>query len=257
MNLTNSKYWNLWIENKKENLNKDLIEQIIHIIREPRNKKIIEVGPGRGDDILFLGKLGAKVAVLDFAKKVLDIMKKKADKENIKISLIFSNCENIILQDTFDLVYSQGLLEHFTEPSKILKEQKKLIEKGKILIDIPNKFGFYVIFMRFKSKMVSLIKNKNINYLKGQKNYSFWDIKRWAKENKLKICHSYGRDFLYLGRLNNKNFTKRINRILKNFFNFIGVGKYVCCSVGAFMEKYPISLKRSFDKNKKTRRLRN
>ncbi len=50
----------------------------------------------------------------------------------------------------FNLVFSQGLLEHFTNPETVISEQLRVIKIGGfICIDVPQTFSIYTIYKRW------------------------------------------------------------------------------------------------------------
>jgi SAM-dependent methyltransferase len=47
---------------------------------------------------------------------------------------------------TFDLVYHQGLLEHFRSPAPLLRENYRLLKPGGfLLVDVPQRYHFYTL----------------------------------------------------------------------------------------------------------------
>jgi 2-polyprenyl-3-methyl-5-hydroxy-6-metoxy-1,4-benzoquinol methylase len=146
------KYWEeLWKSDNYEinDGNKELIHEIIKY--NIKNKKIIEIGSGRGIDAIDLARLGAEVYVLDYIEEALQITKKLADKENVNLKYILADARKITYENNyFDIVYHAGVLEHFTEPLPLLKEQYRILKKdGMIFVSVPQKFTLYTIRKQF------------------------------------------------------------------------------------------------------------
>ena len=81
--------------------------------------KILEVGAGTGRDSVELARRGAEVYVLDFAENSLKIINSLRIKEGLydQIHLIRGDAFASPFPDnTFDLVFHQGLAEHFKDP---------------------------------------------------------------------------------------------------------------------------------------------
>ncbi len=113
--------------------------------------KILEVGAGTGRDSAAMARAGAQVWVLDFSTKSLDIMTAlKKDLSLSSLHLIQGDAFKTPFADqTFDLVFHQGLLEHFKNPMDLLAENHRILKKGgTCLVDIPQTFHPYTIIKK-------------------------------------------------------------------------------------------------------------
>lgn len=137
-----------WREENHQPLvcHKEMLKNIKKTI-EVCGKDILEVGAGMGGDGIYLAKLGANVTSLDFSLKALSEIVKNAEKEKVIIKTIQANAEKIPFPDnSFDLIFHQGFLEHFRDPLKMILEQKRVLKKGGFLvIDVPQKFTTYTL----------------------------------------------------------------------------------------------------------------
>ena len=115
------------------------------------NKKILEVGAGMGGDSVFLAKKGADVTVLDFSREALEQVKENAEKEGILFNYVEADALDMPFKnDSFDIIFHQGFLEHFNNPEDYLKEQHRVLKKGGYLIvDVPQKYTAYTIKKHF------------------------------------------------------------------------------------------------------------
>ena len=99
--------------------------KVFNNIKLPDNAKILDVGVGSGTLAKFWKEQGYDVVGLDISDKSLTIASSKGIycvKGDVTKGLPF--CDN-----TFDLVYSDGLLEHFIDPEPILKEIFRVSKK--------------------------------------------------------------------------------------------------------------------------------
>ena len=86
-------------------------------IKLPENAKILDVGCGSGTLAKFWRERGYNITGLDFSDKSLKITRSKG------IYCVKGDAKRLPFKDnTFDLVYSDGLLEHFIDPKPILAE---------------------------------------------------------------------------------------------------------------------------------------
>ncbi|HPW94313.1 MAG TPA: class I SAM-dependent methyltransferase [Fibrobacteraceae bacterium] len=111
--------------------------------------KILEVGAGTGRDSVELARRGAEVYVLDFAENSLKIINSLRIKEGLydQIHLIRGDAFASPFPDnTFDLVFHQGLAEHFKDPVALLRENYRIIKKGgHCLCDVPQTIHPYTV----------------------------------------------------------------------------------------------------------------
>lgn len=233
------KQWEIFSKNKSFHLNEGILLQIKKLFNQKvKNVKIIELGAGSGGDILYLTKLGAKTTALDFSPKSISIINSRAKKENVKITSICQDCTKTnISNNYFDLVYSVGLVEHFTNPLKTLKEQIRILKPGGYLIvDVPQKFNLYTLV-----KKIRMITG---TYPFGwETEYSVFDLKNFGHLLGLKIVSFYGRDSAFTLKL-----PLSIQKTYKKMFSYIEKSRlapYICLNLGFIYQK------QIFKKNKR------
>ena len=125
-----------------------LINTIKEVLGESLvGKMILEVGSGASSEATELAKQGAKVSVLDFSPHAIDILRRSAKGKGVSLFSVRADAERIPFSDnTFDLVYSQGLIEHFLPPDELMKEQVRIVKPGGfILVDVPQLFSSQAI----------------------------------------------------------------------------------------------------------------
>ncbi len=109
--------------------------------------KTLEVGSGPGHDSLTFAQRGAEAHALDSSMHGLKHCKDIYKKEKLKITTHHASAEEIPLDDnTFDLTFNAGVLEHFTdEKLETVIDQMIRVTKpgGTILAFCPNKHYFY------------------------------------------------------------------------------------------------------------------
>jgi SAM-dependent methyltransferase len=106
--------------------------------------RILEVGAGTGRDSDMLASMGADVWTLDYSEESLHLMS-----ENLKqpIEIVCGDALELpIASESFDLVFHQGLLEHFRNPQDLIAENHRILKKGgRILVDVPQRFHYYTL----------------------------------------------------------------------------------------------------------------
>ncbi|MFA6835255.1 MAG: methyltransferase domain-containing protein [Fibrobacteraceae bacterium] len=124
----------------------ETIEKHFHCLK---GLKILEVGAGSGRDSAELARKGADVYVLDFAEGSLKIVDSLRIREHIEgnLHLIRGDAfHSPFPDDTFDLVFHQGLAEHFTHPLPLIKENFRIVKPGGYcLCDVPQTVHPYTV----------------------------------------------------------------------------------------------------------------
>ncbi|MBI3586741.1 MAG: class I SAM-dependent methyltransferase [Ignavibacteriales bacterium] len=129
--------------------NADRIARNLRQVIELRGKKVLEIGAGTGRDSFPLVEHGAIVYQLDYAENSLRILKKLAEKIKTPVHIIGGDTFRLPFQDgTFDVVFHQGLLEHFRKPQAeaLLRENIRVLKQGGLLlVDVPQRYHIYTV----------------------------------------------------------------------------------------------------------------
>ncbi|HLC60527.1 MAG TPA: class I SAM-dependent methyltransferase [Candidatus Nanoarchaeia archaeon] len=122
-----------------------------------KGKKVLEIGCGGGTDILQFAKNGAIVTGIDLTETAIKITKRRFDIYNLKGTFIQADAENLPFEDnTFDFVYSLGVLHHTPDTEKAIREAYRVLRpNGKILIHLYAKGWKHYIFRKFYFRFMS------------------------------------------------------------------------------------------------------
>ena len=214
-----------------QNLNPDRIKINVKLIKAINNLRssgdILEIGAQSGIDAEYLSDKEYNITALDYSRESIQLMKKRRLTKIVRgdaLKLPFPD-------NSFDLTYSQGLIEHFRQPelSKIIQEQKRVVkENGHIIIDVPNTFSLNTI-----PKQILIKLNKWI--VPWETQYTSKQLKKIGIENGLEFhsIYSWGYD-KYIGERIRNKLTFMEEKIQK-FENY--AGHYFMKCIGAIFRK--------------------
>jgi ubiquinone/menaquinone biosynthesis C-methylase UbiE len=183
---------------QKENVheyysNSDRVLRNLSRITDLKGKKVLEIGAGTGRDSLDLIRYGAIVYQLDYATNALKLMKDVAEESKLEVHLIGGDAFQLPFNDgTFDIVFHQGLLEHFREPkaTELLKENARVVKKGGwLLVDVPQRYHVYTVM---KHLLIAL----NAWFAGWEREFSVGELEKKLMGLGLKPIYAYG-DWMY------------------------------------------------------------
>ena len=99
-----------------------------------RNKRVLVVGCGFGDDALRLAKLGADVFAFDLSPELLSVGRQLAEREGLKIRFERMPAENLGYEsDFFDCVLARDILHHVDIP-RAMSEIRRVSRAGAMFV---------------------------------------------------------------------------------------------------------------------------
>lgn len=140
-----------WEENWKKDLTPDLHPELVQLIKKyAPGKYVLEVGYGTGGDLVALSKENFLCFGIEASKIAHEHAQKNFPKS---VKTVYGNAEKMPWKDnSFHLIYHQGVLEHFKNPKKFLTEHHRVLKKGGvIIIDVPHKWNVYTLFRIIQS----------------------------------------------------------------------------------------------------------
>lgn len=119
---------------EEEGLFKNIFQKRVEIISQFKKKgRVLEVGCSTGLLLSQLKERGWEVFGVEPSKKSAEVAQKRG------IEAIVDSFENIKINQKFDLVIFNHVLEHLSDPEGVLNQSKNLLDdKGLLLISLPN-----------------------------------------------------------------------------------------------------------------------
>jgi SAM-dependent methyltransferase len=106
--------------------------------------KVLEVGAGSGRDSDDIAARGGIVYTLDYSEEALDLMRTSLKSE---IGIVCGDAKAVpFAEGSLDVVFHQGLLEHFRDPETLVRENHRILKTGGLLlIDVPQRLHYYTL----------------------------------------------------------------------------------------------------------------
>lgn len=195
-------------------------EFIKRIVLKNSFKKVLEVGCGRGTISLYLNKyLNASVDLVDEKEEAIKLARKNFFQHDALGNFSCQNAEKLnYSNNSFDLVTSIGLAEHFENYNDLFKEQFRVLKPGGMMIslNIPQKFSIQILntIYRFLIKLLKRNNNLRNDYYRNKDKPSDY-IKAARKAGFTEVNSFYVNPFPLFTPLN-----KKIERVLVLFYRF-------------------------------------
>ena len=103
---------------------------------DTNGKKVLEVGCGMATEGINFARSGATYTGTDLSTESLDLAKKRFKVYNEKGNFYLGNSEELssfVPVETYDLIYSFGVIHHSPYPERIISEIKKYMNKDSVL----------------------------------------------------------------------------------------------------------------------------
>jgi len=148
---------------------------------------VLEVGAGSGRDLLGLVRAGGIGVVLDYSPASLAIVQRLAREQGLPVHLVQADALAMPFRDdTFQVVFHQGLLEHFRDPMPLLRENARVTARGgRMIVDVPQTFHLYTAM-----KQVLIAMNKWFAGWETQ--FTPAGLERVCRASGLRVRRTYG-----------------------------------------------------------------
>ena len=115
-----------------------------------KDTRMLELGSGRASLSLSLCKEIKSLYGIDISD--VAVKQASASAESLGVSnakFLVDDCTKLNLDNRFDFVWSQGLIEHFENPTLVAREHyKALVPGGVALLSVPYKYSYHTIWYK-------------------------------------------------------------------------------------------------------------
>src|ERR1043165_6718006 len=103
-----------------------------------RGKRLLEIGCGTGTDLLQFARGGAQVTGLDLTPRSIEIARRRFAVYGQSGTFAIGDAENLAFPDeSFDAVYSFGVLHHTPDTERAIREVHRVLRRGGRAIRMP------------------------------------------------------------------------------------------------------------------------
>ena len=158
-----------------------------------KSLRVLEIGFGTGRNLCFVSKNfpKAKIYGVDILKESVEAGKRIAKVLNCKnIKFLKGDAKQLpFTNGYFDLILSQGVVEHFKDVSGIMKEQVRVLNPdGYLVVNVPQTFSYYTL-----KKHLAMARGRWAPGWETQ--YSVFDFLKWAKRYRISLLEAKGESF--------------------------------------------------------------
>jgi len=160
-----SREWYEKIEDHRYN-----VEPFIHSVAQftrHHGKKLLEIGVGAGTDHLQWARAGLDCHGVDLTDEAIETTRRRLEIYELSSNLKRIDAESLPFEDnSFDIVYSWGVIHHSERPDRIIAEIHRVLKKG----------GVFIGMMYGRYSLASLKMWVSYALLKGKPWRSFSDV---------------------------------------------------------------------------------
>lgn len=158
-----------------------LLEWLLKLAK--KSDKILDQGCGVGQYAFTIYSLGFKnVTGMDFSEKLLRIAKNNAKKLKYKVRFVKGDIRKMpFKKESFDIVFSAGIIEHVPETDKALSELSRVLKKrGYLFIHVPHKISTFTL----AKKIQQFLSVWKLGY---EKSFSIFELSELLHQNGFRI----------------------------------------------------------------------
>ncbi len=137
-------------------------ELVFSLLTVKSGEMALDVGCGTGNYTIELAKRGLKVTGIDSSEEMMAWAREKAGKDGLNIPFQVADAQMLpFLDNSFDLIVSNGLLCFLKEPEKTLMEMNRVLKPGgRLVVGVLNRWSPWALFRRIKGVFKDTIYNQ-------------------------------------------------------------------------------------------------
>lgn len=177
---------------KKEKINKDTyVTNYISNVFKSKKENILCYGDGIGLDSIMSTMAGFKTTYFDVDGLTSNFAKFLFSKNNLSNQIEIVHNEKFLSANSFDVIICREVLEHLTDPLKIIKNMRKILKNNGICIIsesftlVKPQFPTHLKSnLKFSGKCIKIFVEEGFNYLEQFENSNLYIFQKTEKVNR-------------------------------------------------------------------------
>jgi ubiquinone/menaquinone biosynthesis C-methylase UbiE len=157
-----------------------------------RDKQVLEIGCGLGTDAINFARAGAHYTGVDLTERSIELVERRFAYESLSATLRTADAENLPFADnTFDLVYSHGVLHHTPDTGRAINEAHRVLKPGgtaMVMLYYKNSYNYRVNIMTVRRLGARLLAFdwgvKLLHAVTGEDNARLRELQRLYRHNR-------------------------------------------------------------------------
>jgi len=171
---------------------------------DAKGQQVLEIGCGNGADGAMFAQYGARYTGVDLTAEAIDKTRRHFAAEGLEGTFRQENCEALSFNtDSFDLVYSFGVLHHTPSPQQAINEVHRVLKPGgtaRVMLYHQHSFNYYariLTYMRMRA-MLEVIRKAG-RWKKDRRDAAAANLTGLRGNESAKIWHIHYQNFLKEG----------------------------------------------------------
>src|SRR4051794_17854646 len=98
-------------------------------------ERVLEIGVGLGTDHLQFARAGAQTTGVDLTPRCIELTRRRFEQEGLSSDLRIMDAENLAFDDdSFDVVYSFGVLHHIPSTERAFAQVRRVLRPGGVFL---------------------------------------------------------------------------------------------------------------------------
>lgn len=160
---------------------------------------LLEPGAGSGRFGYYFSKRGQEVVVLDLSRNSIAMLKRLKTTSEGLLHVIRADILHMPLRDSrFDLVFNEGVVEHFTDPNSVLREMARVTaNRGTVVFSVPHTLSFHTFARQVLSRFFSASWRHKLWPYGFERSFSKNEVRQMLQLANLENVEVHGIGFLY------------------------------------------------------------
>lgn len=167
-------------------------------------KDVLEVGCGNGVDGLMFARHGARYTGVDLTAEAVDATRRHFATEGMPGTFRQENCERLAFADeSFDIVYSFGVLHHTPRPRQAVREVYRVLRPGgvaRVMLYHRHSFNYYArILAWMRTRAILHVLARSGRWKRDRDNLAAGELRGLRGNDSREVWDIHYRNFLQAG----------------------------------------------------------